>query len=150
MPALTIDYQHMKFLNTQIKGFMIRSLFGATALLMSILFAGSVSANITVADYMTLRAEAKTGDKSADARWRYYIIGLMDGIQAVQAPAEAEGVKLHFCIPVTLPISPKFLDAFIQEAIGRLSAKGLLAERISQPMALLVALELKTAFPCSE
>ena len=99
---------------------------------------------------MTLRAEAKPGDKMADARWRYYITGLMHGIQALQAPAASAGVQLHFCMPNTLPISPKFLDAFIQEAIGGLSAKGILTERIGQPMAILIALELKTAFPCPE
>ncbi len=108
------------------------------------------SANITISEYMNLRAEAKTGNKGAEARWRYYIIGLMDGLQAVQAPAAAAGLRLHFCMPDTLPMSPKFLDAFIQEAIGRLSEKGILAKRINEPMALLVALELKTAFPCPE
>jgi hypothetical protein len=106
------------------------------------------SANITVADYMALRAEAKAGNKGAEARWRYYIIGLMDGIQAVQAPAAAAGTKLHFCMSDTLPMSPKFLDAFIEEAIGRLSAKGVLKSRIDQPMAVLVALELRNTFPC--
>ncbi len=107
-----------------------------------------VSANITVGDYMSLRASAKTGNKGAEARWRYYIIGLMDGIQAVQAPATATGSKLHFCMPDTLPISPRFLDEFIQEAIGRLSSKGTLKDRVKQPMAVLVALELRNAFPC--
>jgi hypothetical protein len=105
-------------------------------------------ANITVADYMALRAEAMAGNKGAEARWRYYIIGLMDGIQAVQAPASAAGTKLHFCMPDSLPMSPRFLDAFIQEAINQLSAKGTLKDRIKQPMAVLVALELKRAFPC--
>ena len=110
--------------------------------------ATSASANITLAEYMTLRAEAKSGNKGAEARWRYYIIGLMDGIQAVQAPATAQGAKLHFCMPEDLPISPRFLDEFIQEAIGHLSAKGQLKNRIKQPMAVVVALELKSAFPC--
>jgi len=136
--------------NTQTIHPLIRNLCVAAVLCVGVIFAPPASANITIAEYMTLRAEAKTGNKSADARWRYYIIGLMDGIQAVQAPAASSGVTLHFCMPDTLPVSPKFLDAFIQEAIGRLSAKGILAERISQPMALLVALELKTAFPCPE
>jgi hypothetical protein len=72
----------------------------------------------------------------------------MDGIQAVQAPATAQGAKLHFCMPEDLPVSPRFLDEFIQEAIGRLSAKGQLKNRIKQPMAVVVALELKSAFPC--
>ena len=129
---------------------LIRKMIAAMLICVGISFAAPVSANITVAEYMTLRAEAKTGNKGADARWRYYIIGLMDGIQAVQAPAESAGVKLHFCMPNTLPISPMFLDKFIQESIGQLSAKGILTERIGQPMALLIALELKSAFPCSE
>ena len=111
-------------------------------------FAQPASANITLAEYMALRAEAHTGNKGAEARWRYYIIGLMDGIQAVQAPATSAGSKLHFCMPDTLPVSPKFLDEFLQQAIGRLSAKGQLKKRTGQPMAVLVAVELKVAFPC--
>ncbi len=113
-----------------------------------VFFATPATASITVADYMALRAEAKAGNKGAEARWRYYIIGLMDGIQAVQAPAAAAGAKLHFCMSDSLPMSPKFLDAFIEEAIARLSAKGVLKDRIEQPMAVLVALELRNAFPC--
>lgn len=109
---------------------------------------GVASANITLAEYMTLRAEAKSGNKGAEARWRYYIIGLMDGIQAVQAPATAMGARLHFCMPDDLPISPRFLDEFLQEAIGRMSAKGKLKNRIKEPMAVIVALELRNAFPC--
>lgn len=112
-------------------------------------FAQPAAANITLAEYMALRAEAHTGNKGAEARWRYYIIGLMDGIQAVQAPATSAGSKLHFCMPDTLPVSPKFLDEFLQEAIGRLSAKGQLKKRTGQPMAVLVAVELKVAFPCN-
>lgn len=107
------------------------------------------SANITVRDYMNLRAEAMTGNKAAEARWRYYIIGLMDGIQAVQAPAESAGARLQFCMPDTLPLSPKLLDAFIEEAIKRERAQGTLKARTNQPMAILVALELKRAFPCN-
>ncbi len=128
---------------------IIRKLLGVL-LLAAGLFSlpGTASANITLHEYMTLRAEAKSGNKGAEARWRYYIIGLMDGIQAVQAPASAQGAKLHFCMPEDLPISPRFLDEFIQEAIGRLSAKGQLKNRIKQPMAVVVALELKSAFPC--
>lgn len=110
--------------------------------------AGPAQANITLAEYMALRAQAKAGNKGAEARWRYYIIGLMDGIQAVQAPASAAGTRLHFCMPDTLPISPRFLDEFIQEAISQLSSKGALKNRIGQPMAVLVALELKNTFPC--
>lgn len=106
------------------------------------------SANITVDEYMTLRAQAKTGNKGAEARWRYYIIGLMDGIQAVQAPAAAAGTQLHFCMPDRLPLSPKFLDAFIQEAIGRRAADGALKATVGQPMAVLIALELRRAYPC--
>lgn len=109
---------------------------------------GTAEANITLAEYMALRAEAKAGNKGAEARWRYYIIGLMDGIQAVQAPASAAGTQLHFCMPDSFPISPRFLDAFIQEAISKLSAKGALKNRIGEPMAVLVALELRNAFPC--
>lgn len=135
---------------TRIAKSLICKVFATLLVLACVSFAQPASANITVAEYMNLRAEAQTGNKGADARWRYYIIGLMDGIQAVQAPAASAGVKLHFCMPNTLPISPKFLDAFIQEAIGRLSAKGILTERVGQPMALLVALELKSAFPCAE
>jgi hypothetical protein len=124
------------------------------AVFLAVLLAGlsigpaPASANITVRDYMNLRAEAMTGNKAAEARWRYYIIGLMDGIQAVQAPAESAGAKLQFCMPDTLPLSPKLLDAFIEEAIKRESAGGTLKARINQPMAVLVALELKRAFPC--
>lgn len=106
------------------------------------------SANITIDEYMTLRAQAKTGNKGAEARWRYYIIGLMDGIQAVQAPAAAAGTQLHFCMPDTLPLSPKFLDTFIQEAIGRRAADGSLKTTVGQPMAVLIALELRRAYPC--
>lgn len=127
----------------------VRSIIGA--LVLGVCLVGmpdKAAANITLAEYMTLRAEAKSGSKGAEARWRYYIIGLMDGIQAVQAPATAQGAKLHFCMPEDLPISPRFLDEFIQEAIGRLSAKGQLKYRIKQPMAVVVALELKSAFPC--
>ncbi len=109
---------------------------------------GTAHANITLAEYMALRAEAKAGSKGAEARWRYYIIGLMDGIQAVQAPASAAGTQLHFCMPDTLPVSPRFLDAFIQDAIAKLSSKGVLKNRIKEPMAVLVALELKNVFPC--
>jgi hypothetical protein len=112
------------------------------------LMPGVATANITLAEYMTLRAEAKSGSKGAEARWRYYIIGLMDGIQAVQAPATSAGAELHFCMPDDLPISPRFLDEFLQEAIGRLSAKGQLRKRIKEPMAVIVALELRNAFPC--
>ena len=123
--------------------------FGALIVVYLLLgVAAPAHANITVADYMALRAEAMAGNKGAEARWRYYIIGLMDGIQAVQAPASAAGTKLHFCMPDSLPMSPRFLDAFIQEAISQLSAKGALKDRIKQPMAVLVALELKRAFPC--
>jgi len=147
----TLDYLRMDSHPIQITKSLARNIiFAAMMVLLCMSYVAPVSANITVAEYMTLRAEAKTGDKGADARWRFYIIGLMDGMQALQAPAASAGVQLHFCMLNTLPISPKFLDAFIQEAIGRLSAKGILAERIGQPMALLIALELKTAFPCPE
>ena len=106
------------------------------------------AANITVAEYMTLRAEAMSGNKGAEARWRYYVIGLMDGVQAVQAPAAAAGTALHFCMPDTLPLSPKFLDGFIQEAIGRRASDGTLRDIVKQPMAVLVAVELKRVYPC--
>ena len=85
------------------------------AALIGVLAPAPASANITVSEYMKLRAEAMTGNKGAEARWRYYIIGLMDGIQAVQAPAASAGVQLHFCMPDTMPMSPKFLDAFIRK-----------------------------------
>ena len=128
---------------------MLKWLVGSVFIVCLLLsMAGPAQANISLADYMALRAEAKAGNKGAEARWRYYIIGLMDGIQAVQAPASATGTKLHFCMPDTLPMSPRFLDEFIQEAIAQLSAKGALKNRIKQPMAVLVALELKNAFPC--
>lgn len=124
-----------------------RVLLGAVVVL-SLAFAGPAHASITVREYMQLRADAMTGNKAAEARWRFYIIGLMDGIQAVQAPAEAAGAKLHFCMPETLPLSPKYLDEFIQGAIGRMSVDGTLKGRIDQPMAVLVALELGRTFPC--
>lgn len=111
-------------------------------------FAPAASANITVADYLSLRQQAKNGDMAAQARWRYYIIGLMDGIQAVQAPTEATGGSLFFCMPEGLPMSPKFLDEFLQSAFKRLSETDQLTERITSPMAVLVALELERAFPC--
>jgi len=119
------------------------------ALCLWLVTSGPASANISLGEYMALRAAAKTGNKGAEARWRYYIIGLMDGIQSVQAPASALGTKLHFCMSDDLPLSPRFLDAFIQKAIERLSAKGVLKDRIKKPMAVLVALELKNAFPCN-
>lgn len=137
----------MKYLKFQFKPTV---LIIASVLVLSVAFiAQPAAANITLAEYMALRAEAHTGNKGAEARWRYYIIGLMDGIQAVQAPATSAGSKLHFCMPDTLPVSPKFLDEFLQEAIGRLSAKGQLKKRTGQPMAVLVAVELKVAFPCN-
>lgn len=105
-------------------------------------------ASISVRDYMQLRADAMSGNKAAEARWRFYVIGLMDGIQAVQAPSEAAGAKLHFCMPDDLPLSPKYLDDFIQKAIGRMSLDGTLRTRIDKPMAVLVALELAETFPC--
>lgn len=109
---------------------------------------GPAEASISVRDYMQLRADAMSGNKAAEARWRFYVIGLMDGIQSVQAPAEAAGGKLHFCMPATLPLSPKYLDEFIQTAIDRMSGDGSLKTRIDQPMAVLVALELKKVYPC--
>ncbi len=148
--AWTLDYLDMNRRTARFTKPLIRKFFVMLLVLAGLSYVAPASANITVAEYMNLRAEAQTGNKGADARWRYYIIGLMDGIQAVQAPAASAGVKLHFCMPGTLPLSPKFLDVFIQEAIGRLSAKGILTERIGQPMALLIALELKSAFPCPE
>lgn len=108
----------------------------------------SAHANITVADYLSLRQQAKDGNELAQARWRFYIVGLMDGIQAVQAPTEATGGKLYFCMPDALPVSPKFLDEFIQAALQRLSDTDQLTNHITSPMAVLVALELKRAFPC--
>lgn len=113
-----------------------------------VLLSAPAAANITISEYMTLRVQAQSGNKSAEARWRYYIIGLMDGIQAVQAPAAAAGTQLHFCMPDTLPLSPKFLDDFIQEAIGRRAADASLKATAGQPMAVLVALELRRAYPC--
>lgn len=124
------------------------SLLGAVVLVVAGLWPSGAEAGITVRDYITLRAEAMTGNKAANARWRFYVIGLMDGIQAVQAPSEAAGAKLHFCMPDTLPLSPKYLDEFIQAAIDRASSDGSLKARIDQPMAVLVALELARAYPC--
>ena len=147
---LILDYLLMKRISARFTKSLIRQCLAAMLIFVGMSYAQSASANITVAEYMTLRAEAKTGDKGADARWRYYIIGLMDGIKALQAPVASAGVQLHFDMSNTLPISLKFLDAFIQETIGRLSTKGILTKRIGQPMALLIALELKTAFPCPE
>lgn len=121
--------------------------FGALVVSLCVI-APVASANITVADYLSLRQQARNGDMAAQARWRYYIIGLMDGIQAVQAPTEATGGKLFFCMPEGLPISPKFLDEFLQSAFKRLSETDQLTERITSPMAVMVALELKRAFPC--
>lgn len=105
-------------------------------------------ANITVADYLSLRQQAHNGDELARARWRFYIVGLMDGIQAVQAPTEASGGKVFFCMPEGLPVSPKFLDEFIQSALQRMSDTDQLTEHITSPMAVLVAIELRRAFPC--
>lgn len=111
-------------------------------------FAGTAKANITVADYLSLRQQAQDGNALAQARWKYYVVGLMDGIQAVQAPTEASGGKVFFCMPEALPMSPKFLDEFIQSALQRLSDTDQLTDQISSPMAVLVAIELKRAFPC--
>ncbi len=105
-------------------------------------------ANITVADYLSLRQQAHNGDELARARWRFYIVGLMDGIQAVQAPTEASGSKVFFCMPEGLPVSPKFLDEFIQSALQRMSDTDQLTEHITSPTAVLVAIELRRAFPC--
>lgn len=117
-------------------------------LLLSLGFIGSAKANITVADYLSLRQQAQNGDEMAQARWQYYINGLMDGIQAVQAPTEASGGKVFFCMQEGLPVSPKFFDEFIQSALQRLSDTDQLSDNISFPMAALVAIELKRAFPC--
>jgi len=125
-----------------------RLLAGIAVFLGGLLAAGTASANITVAEYIQLRAKAMAGSKAAEARWRYYVIGLMDGMQAVQAPAEAAGVRLTFCMPQTLPVSPKFLDAFIQKAIDRHATDGTLKKLVREPMAVLVAIELKRAYPC--
>lgn len=111
-------------------------------------FTGIASANITVAEYLSLRQQARDGDQIAQTRWRYYIFGLMDGVQAVQAPTEATGGSVFFCIPDGLPMSPKFLDEFLQSALKRLSDTDQLTDRITSPMAVLVALELERAFPC--
>lgn len=111
-------------------------------------FAGTAKANITVADYLSLRQQAQDGNAVAQSRWKYYVVGLMDGIQAVQAPTEASGGKVFFCMPEGLPMSPKFLDEFIQSALQRLSDTDQLTDQISSPMAVLVAIELKRAFPC--
>lgn len=111
--------------------------------------AQSAHASVTVADYLSLRQQAKDGNEIAGARWRYYIFGLMDGIQAVQAPTEATGGKVFFCMPEELPVSPKFLDEFIQSALQRLSDTDQLTNHITSPMAVMVALELKRAFPCN-
>lgn len=120
----------------------------SVALLLVLGSVGPAKANITVADYLSLRQQAQDGNALAQARWRYYIIGLMDGIQAVQAPTEASGGKVFFCMPEGLPVSPKFLDEFIQSALQRLSDTDQLTEQISSPMAVLVAIELKRSFPC--
>ncbi len=120
----------------------------SVALLLVLGSVGPAKANITVADYLSLRQQAQDGNALAQARWRYYIVGLMDGIQAVQAPTEASGGKVFFCMPEGLPVSPKFLDEFIQSALQRLSDTDRLTEQISSPMAVLVAIELKRSFPC--
>ena len=120
----------------------------SVALLLVLGSVGPAKANITVADYLSLRQQAQDGNALAQARWRYYIVGLMDGIQAVQAPTEASGGKVFFCMPEGLPLSPKFLDEFIQSALQRLSDTDRLTEQISSPMAVLVAIELKRSFPC--
>ena len=120
----------------------------SVALLLVLGSVGPAKANITVADYLSLRQQAQDGNALAQARWRYYIVGLMDGIQAVQAPTEASGGKVFFSMPEGLPVSPKFLDEFIQSALQRLSDTDRLTEQISSPMAVLVAIELKRSFPC--
>lgn len=126
-----------------------RALLGAVVLCAIVFMpVPQAEASISVRDYMQLRADAMSGNKAAEARWRFYVIGLMDGIQAVQAPSEAAGGKLHFCMPNDMPLSPKYLDEFIQNAIGRMSLDGTLRTRIDKPMAVLVALELAQTFPC--
>lgn len=121
----------------------------ATLMLLVMLSApNAAQANITVADYLSLRQQAHNGDQLARAQWRFYIVGLMDGIQAVQAPTEASGGKVFFCMPEGLPISPKFIDEFIQSALQRMSDTDQLTEHITSPMAVLVAIELRRAFPC--
>lgn len=117
-------------------------------IMLSLGVAVPAQANITVADYLSLRQQAQNGDAIAQARWKYYVTGLMDGIQAVQAPTEASGGKVFFCMQEGLPVSPKFLDDFIQSALQRLSDTDQLTENINSPMAVLVAIELKRAFPC--
>lgn len=123
----------------------------ATACVMTLMMLATphaAQANITVADYLSLRQQAHNGDEIARAQWRFYIVGLMDGIQAVQAPTEASGGKVFFCMPEGLPVSPKFLDDFIQSALQRMSDTDQLTEHITSPMAVLVAIELRRAFPC--
>lgn len=107
-----------------------------------------VAAAITVGDYLDLRQAAGAGDRAAEQRRRLYVIGVMDGIQAVQAPARAGGGRLHFCMDDKFPLSPAFLDQLIEEAIATLTRRSLIEQRRQQPMAVLIALELEHRFPC--
>lgn len=106
------------------------------------------AAAMTLGDYLVLRSAAAQGDRTAERRRRDYVIGLTDGIQAVQAPARVIGARLHFCMDDKFPFSPAVLDQLIEQAIGDLTRRGLVEKRRGQPMAVLVAMELERRFPC--
>jgi len=121
---------------------------GAAILLFVGISPRAAAANITIEEYALLRQLAEDGDSDALNRWRAYVVGLMDGIQAVQAPTGAAGGRLFFCMDDKFPMSPQFLAKFLGDAVARLREAGQFAARKSQPMAVLVALELKRVFPC--
>ncbi len=119
---------------------------GAAFVVLGLLAPDTAKAGISVAEYIELRTSAFAGDKGAEARWRYYVIGLMDGVQAVQAPAKESG--LHFCMPDDLALSPRMLDTFIEQSFERLRGAEELRSRLKSPMAVHVAIELGRAYPC--
>ncbi len=125
-----------------------RRIVDAAFFLLAALLVHPAKANITVEEYALLRKLAADGDEGASNRWRAYVVGLMDGIQAVQAPTGAAGGRLFFCMDDKFPMSPQFLAKFLDDALKRIREAGQYEKRKAQPMAVLVALELKRAFPC--
>ena len=63
---LTLDYLLMKRILARFTKSLIRRCLVAMLIFVSMSYTQSAYANITVAEYMTLRAEAKTGDKGAE------------------------------------------------------------------------------------
>ena len=121
-------------MKTQIKR-MLRQRFRLifSVFLFACLLPSPATANITVAEYMSLRAQAQQGNQGANARWRYYVIGVMDGMQSVHAPATARDADLHFCMPSDFAVSPKFFDGFYSRCSAALRKQWHVTATVEQP-----------------